>query len=72
MSNQNTSSAEAQGAKAEFTASTFEAMLLRDLPVAIACLNALYSDPDLIKSMAAFMAGRHANAQLKPTEEVVS
>jgi len=37
--------------------------LNKDLSVAISCLTAIQSDPDLLDNLAAFMAGRWANAQ---------
>lgn len=42
--------------------------LTKDLSVAIACLNAIQSDPDLLDHMAHFMAGRWQNAQSKPQQ----
>jgi len=39
--------------------------LKRDLSVAISCLNALYSDPDLLDHMSDFMYGRLLNAKQK-------
>lgn len=37
--------------------------LRKDLSVAISCLNAIQSDPDLMDSLAHFMAGRWNNVQ---------
>lgn len=38
-----------------------ESFLSRDLSVAISCLNAIQSDPDLCRHMAEFMHGRYKN-----------
>lgn len=38
-------------------------LLQKDLSIAVACLNAILSDPDLMDSTAHFMAGRWANAK---------
>lgn len=35
--------------------------LKKDLAMAISCLNAVYTDPDLIESVAVFMMGRMTN-----------
>lgn len=45
------------------SADVYLQMLKRDLPVAIGCLNAIYSDPEMMANLAAFMFGRWANAQ---------
>lgn len=37
--------------------------LKKDLSVAVACLNAILTDEDLLNHMATFMAGRWQNAQ---------
>lgn len=37
--------------------------LRKDLSVAISCLNAIQSDPDLLDHLATFMAGRWQNVQ---------
>lgn len=37
--------------------------LNRDLSVAISCLTAIQSDPDLMESLATFMLGRVQNSQ---------
>jgi len=42
--------------------------LTKDLSIAISCLNAIQSDPDLLDHIAHFMAGRWANAKHKPKD----
>jgi len=37
--------------------------LKKDLAVAVSCLNAMLSDPDLLEYLATFMAGRWNNVQ---------
>jgi len=39
-----------------------EAYLKKDLSVAVSCLDAIYRDPDLLRSMAVFLHGRYMNA----------
>jgi len=66
MTKSNTSTAEAPGAKAEtpvYTVETVEKYLIKDISVAISCLNAIQSDPDLLRYMATFMLGRMTNHQ---------
>jgi len=45
--------------------------LNRDLSVAISCLSAIQSDPDLLNSLAVFMQGRLINSQLDKTTKPV-
>lgn len=50
---------------------TIQDFLRKDLSIAISCLNAIHTDPDLLAHMAAFMHGRminnlNAKAQGKP------
>lgn len=40
--------------------------LKKDLAIAINCLAAIHSDPDMIDSLAAFMYGRYLNSKNKP------
>jgi len=40
----------------------------RDISFAISLLNAIYSDPDLMESVAHFMLGRLNNSKNKPTQ----
>lgn len=64
MKNQNVSSADpTPGVGAAITVDLVREYLKRDLSVAISCLNAIHSDPDLMESMAVFMAGRWQNDQ---------
>jgi len=72
MSNQNTSTAEAQGAPAVLTLDQVEKYLVKDIAVAISCLSAIQSDPDLLRSMAAFMLGRLENSKMQPKEEALN
>lgn len=44
--------------------------LKKDLSVAIACLNAMYSDPDLLHSLAIWMHGRWTNSKHLPEVSV--
>jgi hypothetical protein len=61
--NQNTS-APAQGAESEsLTVETVKKYLTKDLSIAISCLNAIQSDPDLLEHLAHFMHGRFVNAK---------
>lgn len=48
---------------------TVTSYLKKDLQVAISCLNAIYSDPDLLSHMAHFMHGRFTNAQHKEAQK---
>jgi len=59
------SASEAQGAvDASLTSpAMIRQYLIKDLSVAIACLNAIASDPDLLEQVAHFIAGRYSNAQ---------
>lgn len=55
-----------QGAAAEPTdisVNTITEYLKKDLSIAISCLNAIQSDPDLINHLAQFMHGRFINAK---------
>lgn len=54
-----------QAAVSTIDVETVTEYLKKDLAVAISCLNALYSDPDLLNHMAHFMHGRFANAKAK-------
>jgi len=45
------------------TVETVREYLNKDLSVAIQCLNAIQSDPDLMETMAHWMHGRWMNAQ---------
>lgn len=60
---------EAQGAETQAvevpTIEKIEGYLRKDLGVAIKCLEAIHSDPDLIRSMATFLMGRFENHLLK-------
>lgn len=40
-----------------------EAWMKKDMACAISLLNALYSDPDMLRSIATFMMGRFSNAK---------
>jgi len=51
--------------KVVFDLDTTRKYLRRDLAGAIALLNAIHSDPDLIEQMAVFMYGRLTNHQAK-------
>lgn len=42
-----------------------ETWMKKDLGNAIALLNAIYSDPDLLEVMAGFMQGRMINSEMK-------
>lgn len=53
----------AQGAAPEITQSLVKQYLITDLSKAIACLNAIQSDPDLLDNLAHFMHGRFINAK---------
>lgn len=58
----NNNGKEAQGAELPLlTQQDVVRMLKRDLPMAINCLDAIYSDPDLLESLATFMHGRYMN-----------
>jgi len=46
---------------AEITVQKVEEYLKKDLSVALSCLHAIYSDPDLLRYMAIFMRGRQLN-----------
>lgn len=48
----------------EINLATVEKWLKNDLAKAISCLNAIYSDPDLLRSVSTFMLGRMNNAKL--------
>lgn len=50
---------------------TFETVrnyLKKDLSIALSCMNAIMSDPDLLDSVAHFMHGRWQNAKHKPQQ----
>lgn len=47
------------------TIAQVEKWLSKDLSVAINCLHAIHSDPDLLRSVATFMHGRLLNDKLK-------
>lgn len=49
----------------EMTQDQIKSWLKKDLAVAISCLNAIHSDPDMLESLAAFMLGRVKNAKQK-------
>lgn len=44
--------------------------LKKDLAIAINCLSAIHSDPDMMDSLAAFMYGRYLNFKNKPENPV--
>lgn len=54
-----------QAARETVDVQTVTEYLKKDLSVAISCLNALYSDPDLLSHMAHFMHGRFINSKAK-------
>lgn len=78
MSKQDSKAAAAQGAAAAPTTEeakeaamnleTVKGYLKKDLSIAVSCLNAILSDPDLLDSTANFMLGRLLNAKHKPNE----
>lgn len=47
----------------DLNVATVEKWLKNDLAKCISCLNAIYSDPDLLRSVATFMLGRMNNAK---------
>lgn len=53
----------AQGAPSEITQQAVKQYLVKDLSIAISCLNAIQSDPDLLEHLAQFMHGRFVNAK---------
>lgn len=62
----NNNGKEAQGAELPLlTQADVVRMLKRDLPMAINCLDAIYSDPDMLESLATFMYGRYMNNRNK-------
>jgi len=65
MNNKTNTTAPAQGAQAvsEISVGTIEGYLKKDLSIALNCLDAIYRDPDLLRSMAEFMHGRFMNAK---------
>lgn len=62
MEKSNSKFEDAKGASTIPTVTQVNEWLKADLGRAIACLNALYSDPDLLQAMAVFMHGRFVNA----------
>jgi len=46
---------------AEVTPEQIKQYLQKDLSIALACLHAIYSDPDLLRLLADFMHGRQVN-----------
>lgn len=64
MNKNQVTDSKAQGAAPvkSLDAKTIASYLKKDLEVAIGCLNALHSDPDLLMAMATFMQGRMENA----------
>lgn len=62
MEKNNATADAAQGAgSAEFTPAVVEGLLKKDLGIAMTCLDAILSDPDLLQYMAVFMHGRMLN-----------
>jgi len=60
----------AQGAEIpNITPELVRQYLNRDLSVAISCLQAIQSDPDLLDNLSAFMAGRWQNEQNKKAHQ---
>lgn len=52
-------------AKKQVTVETTKEWLKKDLGIAITCLNAMYTDPDLLENLAEFLHGRWMNAKHK-------
>lgn len=62
----NNNGKEAQGAELPtLTQPDIVRWLKRDLPTAINCLDAIYSDPDMLDALATFMHGRYMNSKHK-------
>lgn len=61
MKKTETNGSSAQGVDEPITVKTIEGYLKKDLQVAISCLEAMHSDPDLLRAMADFMHGRYLN-----------
>lgn len=71
MNTNNKVEEQAQGAgpqSVEVTLDLVEKWLKHDLGAAISCLNAIHSDPDMLKSVATFMYGRFVNQAHKQTD----
>lgn len=73
MENQKSTLSDVQGTdeenmKSNPSSSEVEVWVKRDLATAIAFLNAIHTDPDLVTVISQFIAGRIANAssQVKP------
>jgi len=67
---------EAQGAETQSTteqieinAANVEKWIKTDLGFALNLLNAIYTDPDMMASLAGFMLGRVQNAKLKKQQQ---
>jgi len=70
MVNNNKQSATTQGVDPEkLTPATIKTYLQKDIGLAVGCLNAILSDPDMLESLAQFMYGRYLNASHKPKTE---
>lgn len=59
----------APGAEAPVTLQDVKTWLKKDIAVAVSCLNAIHTDPDLQEHIASFMFGRLQNAQQKKAME---
>lgn len=65
MKNNNSQKGSETQGVTDLTLDQVKTWLKNDLQRAIGCLNAIYSDPDLMESVAIFMLGRLQNSQAK-------
>lgn len=65
MNDKNQNGSQAQGASQPITVGQIQGYLKNDLGIAIRCLDAIYTDPDLLQALAEFMHGRLMNAKHK-------